>query len=280
MAADTTDPQNDTDAKAVDNERNDIVLRTDGLSKKFGEFVAVGNIDMAVERGEFRSVIGPNGAGKTTLFNLISGAMTPTSGRIFLGGTDISHFSPDERVKRGLARSFQITTVFNGLTVRENVRLAAQSMALDDISRAELILADRNSIEHVNAVCDDVLGRINLTDQATTQASDLAYGDRRRLEIGLVLATNPEVVLLDEPTAGMSTEEMITIVELIKEVLADKTLILVEHDVELVMDISNKITVLHQGKVLANGTPEEISDDNEVQQAYLGGGNHHGGENI
>jgi branched-chain amino acid transport system ATP-binding protein len=259
----------ETAAEARTNEKS--FLRTAGLTKKFGELVAVEAVDLNIERGEFRSVIGPNGAGKTTLFNLISGALTPTEGRIYVAGEDVTGLDPYERVGYGLARSFQLTTVFDGLTVRENVRLAAQSMALGDMNERALMFADKNGFDDINDRTDDALARIGLADAADERASTLAYGDRRRLEIGLVLATDPEVVLLDEPTAGMSSDETSATIALIEKVLAEKTLVLVEHDVELVMEISDRITVLHQGRVLAEGPPEAISADDDVQEAYLGG---------
>jgi branched-chain amino acid transport system ATP-binding protein len=249
----------------------DSILRTEGLTKKFGELVAVDDVDLSVAPGEFRSIIGPNGAGKTTLFNLITGTLRASAGSITLQGEDVTALSPAQRVTKGLGRSFQITTLFNGLTVRENVRLAAQSMALEEMSIRERWLADKGSFDDVNAETMNVLEQIGLADRADTNASDLAYGDRRRLEIGLVLATDPAVVLLDEPTAGMSNDQTEATIDLIEEVLADRTLLLVEHDVDLVMRISDRISVLHQGSVIADGSPEEISADEGVQEAYLGG---------
>ncbi|MFB6090789.1 MAG: ABC transporter ATP-binding protein [Halobellus sp.] len=248
-----------------------MLLRTDGLTKRFGEFTAVDDVDLAVERGEFRSVIGPNGAGKTTLFNLISGAMTPTAGSITLGGRDLTDLAPAERVAAGLARSFQLTTVFDGLPVRENVRLAAQAAAYDGLSRAQQLFSDPSRFDDVNRRTAAVLDDLGLTDVAETRASDLSYGDRRRLEVGLVLATDPEVVLLDEPTAGMGSDETDETIELIREVLADRTVVLVEHNVDLVLRVSDRITTLGNGRVIATGTPEEIASDPDVQEAYLGG---------
>ena len=251
--------------------RSDHVLRTENLTKRFGELVAVDGVDLAVERGEFRSIIGPNGAGKTTTFNLISGAMRPSEGRVFFDGTDVTAMPVHERVRRGMARSFQISNVFGGLTVRENVRLAAQSVFDGGFRAHESLFRPTGRFEEVNAVADDVLRRIDLDAQADLTARTLAYGDRRRLEIGLVLATDPELVLLDEPTAGMSREETRDTIALIEDVLAEKALILVEHDIELVMNVSDRITVLHYGSVLAEGTPGEIAGDERVQEAYLGG---------
>jgi branched-chain amino acid transport system ATP-binding protein len=218
---------------------------------------------MTVDRGEFRSVIGPNGAGKTTLFNLISGAMPVTEGEIYFDGEAITGLAPPERIAREIGRSFQISNIFGGLTVRENVRLAAQAEYRDSYSLLESLFKTTNRYEKINETTDRILEQIELADVADQEADALAYGDRRRLEIGVVLATNPDLVLFDEPTAGMSVEETQD-TELIEEVLVDHTLLLIEHDIELVMELSDRITVLHRGEILAEGTPEEITDDRDV----------------
>ena len=250
---------------------SDAVLATEALTKRFGELTAVDGVDLRVERGEFRSVIGPNGAGKTTLFDLITGAQRPTGGSVRFDGEDVTALAPHERVRRGLGRSFQITTVFSGLTVRENVRLAAQSVHDASISRVDRFLRPKDSFEAIAADTTATLERVGLADRAEERAGALAYGDRRRLEIGLVLATDPAVVLLDEPTAGMSAEETAATMQLIDEVLADRTLVLIEHDVDLVLEVSDRITVLDRGRVLTTGSPEAVADDEDVQRAYLGG---------
>ncbi|MBB6645585.1 ABC transporter ATP-binding protein [Halobellus ruber] len=252
-------------------DRGGPILRTTGLTKRFGEFTAVDGVDLAVDRGEFRSIIGPNGAGKTTLFNLISGAMTPTEGTITLSGRDITALSPAERVAANLARSFQLTTVFNGLSVRENVRLAAQAERFETLSTARRLFADSGELEGVDRRTDAVLDELGLRSVADARASDLSYGDRRRLEVGLVLATDPDVVLLDEPTAGMSGDETDATIELFEDVLADRTVLLVEHNVDLVMRVSDRITTLNGGREVATGTPAEIAADDRVREAYLGG---------
>ncbi|MEF8757067.1 MAG: ABC transporter ATP-binding protein [Halobacteriales archaeon] len=249
----------------------DPVLRTHDLTKRFGEMAAVDHVDIAVEQGEFRSVIGPNGAGKTTLFNLITGALPISEGTVEFRGEDITALSPHERVRRGLGRSFQITNVFDGLTVRENVRLAAQSLFGDDISGRQAMFADKDGFEDVNRHTEQILERVGLADRAGEVAETLAYGDQRRLEIGIVLAYDPELVMLDEPTAGMSSEESRATIDLIEDVLAEKSLMLIEHDIDLVMSVSDRITVLTRGQELATGTPEEISTDEDVREAYLGG---------
>jgi branched-chain amino acid transport system ATP-binding protein len=260
-----------TDTVIEDAERDGAILRTTGLTKRFGEFTAVDRVDLAIDRGEFRSIIGPNGAGKTTLFNLISGAMMPTEGTITLAGRDITALSPAERVAANLARSFQLTTVFNGLSVRENLRLAAQAGQFEELSAARRLLADPDGLTRVNDRTGAVLDELGLRSVAEAQASDLSYGDRRRLEVGLVLATDPEVVLLDEPTAGMSGEETEATIDLFEDVLAERTVVLVEHNVDLVMRVSDRVTTLNAGRVVATGTPDEIADDDRVQEAYLGG---------
>jgi len=257
-----------TEAATVD--RGDPVLETRGLTRRFGELVAVDDVNLSIPQGEFRSVIGPNGAGKTTLFNLVTGALAPSEGQVLVRGEDVTDLAAHERVRRGLGRSFQITNVFGGLTVRENVRLAAQAVHGESLSPVDRLFRSKDGFPAVNELTDDVLDRIGLSEVAAQPARALAYGDRRRLEIGLVLATDPEVVLLDEPTAGMSPEETDATMALIDDVLADRTLVLIEHDVDLVLDVSDRITVLHRGQELTTGTPEAVADHEDVRRAYLG----------
>ncbi|MFU8869890.1 ABC transporter ATP-binding protein [Natronococcus sp.] len=249
----------------------ETILELDGLTKTFGAFAAIDDVSMTVERGEFRSVIGPNGAGKTTLFNLISGALPVSEGAVYFDGENITSLSPPERVGRGIGRSFQISNVFGGLSVRENVRLAVQADRRSEYNLIESLFKPTGRYGDINAETDRVLERIDLVHVAEEGADALAYGDRRRLEIGVVLATDPDLVLFDEPTAGMSVEETRETIDLIEEVLVDQTLLLIEHDIELVMELSDRITVLNRGEILAEGTPEEIADNSDVQDAYLGG---------
>ncbi|NLV11758.1 ABC transporter ATP-binding protein [Haloarcula argentinensis] len=249
----------------------ETVLETDGLTKRFGKLTAVDDVSLSVADGEFRSVIGPNGAGKTTTFNLITGALSPSEGVVRFKGEDITNVAPHERVGRGLGRSFQITNVFGGLTVRENVRLAAQSVYSDEINPGEALFRDKNGFDEIAEQTRTVLEQIGLQDRADEHAEALAYGDQRRLELGLVLATDPDLVMLDEPTAGMSSEETQATMNLIDEVLSDRSLMLIEHDIDLVMRVSDRITVLTRGEELASGTPEEIANNEDVRDAYLGG---------
>jgi branched-chain amino acid transport system ATP-binding protein len=246
-------------------------LETHGLTKRFDELVAVDRVDLAVEAGEFRSVIGPNGAGKTTLFNTITGALRASEGEVVFDGEDVTDLPSYERVRRGIGRSFQITNVFSGLTALENVRLAAQSIPSREMNQGAQLFRNKSAFEDVTARATRVLEDVGLAEHAETRASTLAYGDQRRLEIGLVLATDPEVVLLDEPTAGMGVEETASTMELVDDVLADQTLLLIEHDIDLVMDVSDRITVLNRGNVVTTGTPEAVANNEEVQAAYLGG---------
>jgi branched-chain amino acid transport system ATP-binding protein len=249
----------------------DPVLATEGLTRRFGELVAVDDVDLAVGRGEFRSVIGPNGAGKTTLFNLISGALAPSEGRVLFDGDDVTALAPHERVRRGIGRSFQITNVFGGLSVRENVRIAARSTVETELSAWDRYLRPTDEFAEVNERADAVLDRVGLAGRGEERAGALAYGDRRRLELGLVLATDPQVVLLDEPTAGMSREVTRSTIDLIDDALADRTLLLIEHDIDLVMEVSDRITVLDRGAELITGSPEAVAADPDVRAAYLGG---------
>jgi branched-chain amino acid transport system ATP-binding protein len=267
MSTDTTPEATDTTEASTDS----AVLETDALTKEFGRLVAVDSVSLEIERGEFRSIIGPNGAGKTTLFNCITGALTPTSGRVHFDGQDVTGLTPHERVRRGIGRSFQITNVFSGLTVRENVRLAAQSVQEETVAPMDQLFRDADDFPDTNDRTNAVLEQIGLDGRGEERAATLAYGDRRRLEIGLVLATDPELVLLDEPTAGMSGEETDSTMALIDDVLADRTIVLIEHDVDLVMDVSDRVTVLNRGAELITDTPAAVAENDDVQDAYLGG---------
>lgn len=267
----SADLQDDTETTGESSGAENPILRAENLVKTFGNFAAIDDVSIQIEPGEFRSVIGPNGAGKTTLFNLISGAMDVTEGSVYFDGEDITNLPPQERIRRGMGRSFQISNIFTGLSVRENVRLAAQANHRDSYNFLESLFKPTEKYDAMNEETDRILEQIGLADVAEEEAAALPYGDKRRLEIGTVLATKPDLVLFDEPTAGMSPEETQETIDLIQDVLVDQTLVLVEHDIELVMSLSDTITVLHQGEVLAEGTPEEIADNQDVQDAYIGG---------
>jgi len=244
-----------------------VALRTEHLTRSFAGFKAVNDVSLEIPLGGVRTIIGPNGAGKTTFFNLLSGLLPPSEGRIFYGDTEITHFKPYQRARLGIARSFQITNIFAKLSVFENVRLAVQS--LQD-GKANFFVPPRDAGD-VEARCNEILDDIGLRAAAAANAENLSHGDQRRLEIGLVLARDPKVLLLDEPLAGMSPTETHATVELIQRIAPGRTIVLVEHDIDVIMSISDTITVMQTGGILAIGTPAEIRNNDAVQRAYLGG---------
>src|SRR6266571_9374203 len=242
-----------------------ILLETRELTRAFGSLIAVKQVSIGVRPGELRSIIGPNGAGKTTCFRLISGEMAPSSGRIWFDGRDITGLPQHQVARLGVAKSYQITNVFPHLTVLENVRVAVQGHA-----RAYDFWSKASDLRDVRRRAESLLERIGLGRKAGRLAAHLSHGEKRHLEIGIALATDPALLLLDEPTAGMSPEETDETVALIRDLAAGRTVVLVEHKMKVVMRISDRITVLHQGQVLAEGTPEEIRGNERVQQTYLG----------
>jgi len=244
------------------------ILETNDLTKKFGDLVAVDEVSLSVEAGTIHSVIGPNGAGKSTLFNTITGLYEPWSGTVSFAGEDTTGMQPHEIARRGVARSFQTSDVFQGLTVAENVRIAAQSVdpQRDSMLRRASSLTDTS--DRSQAVLEDV----GLGIYADEPARRLSHGNRRKLELAITAVNNPEVLLLDEPTAGMGREDSVDTIETIRGLAADRdiTIVMIEHDIEIVMDISDVVTVLQEGRIIAEGPPEDISDNDRVQRAYLG----------
>jgi branched-chain amino acid transport system ATP-binding protein len=244
------------------------LLKVEKLTKAFGSLIAVSDVSMTVEPGELRAVIGPNGAGKTTFFNMISGFLTQTSGTITFENEDISALLPARRVWKGIARTFQITEVFPELTARENLRIAVevasgyrvrfwQTKEADDVVKARVV---------------ELLGMGGLTDKADRLVGEMSHGDQRATEIMMALALNPRLLLLDEPTAGMGDQETYDITQLIRKLHRDQklTIVLIEHDMRVVFHLADKIMVLAEGKMLAEGTPKEIAASEVVQAAYLG----------
>jgi branched-chain amino acid transport system ATP-binding protein len=244
---------------------DDALLRTEQLTRAFGSLLAVDRVNITVRRGELRSIIGPNGAGKTTFFRLISGEMRPSSGRIWFDGRDITGLPQHHVARLGVAKSYQITNVFPHLTVLENVRVAVQGHA-----RAYDFWSKASHLRDVRRRAEMLLERIGLGRKGGQLAAHLSHGEKRHLEIGIALASDPALLLLDEPTAGMSPEETDETMRLIRELAAGRTVILVEHKMKVVMRISDHVTVLHQGQVLAEGSPDEIRANTLVQQTYLG----------
>jgi branched-chain amino acid transport system ATP-binding protein len=244
-------------------------LTIENLTKSFGALLAVNGVNLSVAKGESRAIIGPNGAGKTTLFNLISGTLKPTAGQILFKGEDIATLPPYEICKRGVVRTFQITHIFPDLSVLENVRLAVQFKQ----GGSTRILGGGNILRQTRRRGEEVLASLGLSDVSHHTAAQLSHGDQRLLELGMAIAQDPEVLLLDEPTAGLSAEETHKAVELINIVSKKRetATILVEHDMDVVFDIADQITVLNFGQIIAEGSKEEIQDNEEVQLAYLGG---------
>lgn len=245
------------------------LLRTDGLTKKFGGLVAVDAVDFSLEEGELHCIIGPNGAGKTTFFNLITGGLEPTEGSVYLGDEDIVGKSPIEILDHGLARSFQISQLFNGLTVMENIRLGLLGTQVDR-SPFWYAFSNLEKDEELKERAYRIAERVNLGEEADMEVDTLAHGKKRNLEIGVALSTGAEVLLLDEPAAGLTTSETENLMDLITNLGQERTILLVEHDMDLVMKLAEKITVLHNGAVLAQGSPQDIRNDETVKEVYLG----------
>ncbi|WP_440988674.1 ABC transporter ATP-binding protein [Haloarchaeobius baliensis] len=247
----------------------DAVLATDDLRRSFGEITAVDHVTLGVERGELRAIIGPNGAGKTTLFNTIMGTLPPTAGGVYLDGEDITDRAEHERPHLGLARSFQSNELFEDQTVLENVRVVVQTTERGAFSFD--LFRDHRSVGKERA--NELLDTVGLDAAPSTLAKNLSHGDQRRLGIAMALATDPEVLLLDEPTSGMSpgaTEATANLIEEIRDELG-LTVVLIEHDMDVVLSISDRISVLNRGSLIATGPPEEIQANDAVQDAYLGG---------
>ncbi|MEJ2735207.1 MAG: ABC transporter substrate-binding protein [Anaerolineae bacterium] len=247
----------------------DFIIETNRLRKEFGALVAVANVSVKVRPNTIHSIIGPNGAGKTTFFNLLSGTLEPTGGQVYYKSRDITHMPLHRTAHLGIGRSFQITNIFPDLTVLENIRLACQALGRGNFQMFRSHRAFREYEEKAWAV----IRQVGLESQALHLARTLPHGGQRKLELGIILASDPELLLLDEPTAGMAAEQVPELMELIRSVheSGNKTIMLVEHNMNVVMSISDAITVMHQGQVLAEGTPAEIAANEVVQSAYLGG---------
>ena len=245
---------------------NAPAVHTDGLAKSFGGLRAVVNVTLSIPAGERRILIGPNGAGKTTLFHCIAGTQQPTAGRVLLFGADISDLAEHQRTALGMSRTFQISNICTDLTVRENLLLAAfgndhRKWVLHRSAGAFRDLADR---------VESSLQRIGLAVRADEQVKFLSYGERRQLELALALNSNPKVLLLDEPCAGLSPSERQSVSRLIAELPRDITLIMIEHDIDIALALADRVTVLHRGEVILDGTPEQVQKNEQVRDVYFG----------
>ncbi|HEU5463315.1 MAG TPA: ABC transporter ATP-binding protein [Candidatus Binatia bacterium] len=242
------------------------LLRVVGLSKNFSGLAAVDAVSLELDRGEVHAIIGPNGAGKTTLLNLVSGDLESGAGSILFRGHDISHLPSEKRSRLGIGRTYQKTNIFPPFTVFENCRLAAQSQ----MPRTLDWLHNALDYTGVNQQAERALATVGLSDRAMDVAAVLSHGEQRQLEIGMCLAAGPELLLLDEPLAGMGAEESIRMIELLGRLATNHAILLVEHDMDAVFQLARRLTVMANGKVLATGTPAEIRSNREVQTAYLG----------
>jgi branched-chain amino acid transport system ATP-binding protein len=245
------------------------LLECRGLVRRFGALVAVDDIDLAVEPGEIRAVIGPNGAGKSTVFNLITSVLKPSAGQVIFAGEDITGMPVHEVAQKGIARTFQLCHIFPALTVRENVRIAAQARD----GRRWQFLGGGRVLNRSAAAADEAIARMRLTRMADATAAMLSHGDQRLLEIAMAIAQKPRLLMLDEPTQGLSIEETGRAVQILKDMLTegDLSVLLVEHDMEVVFKLADNITVLHRGRVIADGSPAAVRASAQVRSAYLGG---------
>jgi branched-chain amino acid transport system ATP-binding protein len=244
----------------------DDILVTEGLTKSFGDFRAVSEVSLRIARGTIHALIGPNGAGKTTCFNMLTKFIAPSAGRIVFNGRDITEMRPADVARLGLVRSFQISAVFPHLTALENVRIALMRSRGDcfDFWRS------RSALEPLNVRAHDLLDSVGLASFAHARAGEISYGRKRALELATTLAVEPEMMLLDEPMAGMGHEDIERIAALIRRVSANRTILMVEHNLQVVANLSHRITVLTRGRVLAEGDYRTVSENEEVRQAYMG----------
>ncbi|UHL66080.1 ABC transporter ATP-binding protein [Paralcaligenes sp. KSB-10] len=245
---------------------SEYILETQHLAKEFRGFVAVSDVNLRVQRGNIHALIGPNGAGKTTCFNLLTKFLTPTAGKIFFSGKEITHDKPAQIARQGIIRSFQISAVFPQLTVLENVRIGLQRST----GQSYHFWRSGASLAHLNEAAYGLLEQVDLVEFAQVHTINLPYGRKRALEIATTLAMEPELMLLDEPTQGMGHEDVNRVTQLIKKVSAGRTILMVEHNMNVVSQIADKITVLARGAVLAEGNYAQVSRNADVMQAYMG----------
>jgi branched-chain amino acid transport system ATP-binding protein len=240
------------------------ILATELLSVRFGGLAALSQVNLAVTQGDIHAIIGPNGAGKSTLFNCLTGVLRPTSGHIIFNGDDITGLPSNMISQKGIARSYQITNILPNASALENVRIAAQSRR-----HSWNMISHHSAFADINKKAESALHSVGLLGKAEELAANLSHGEQRNLEIGIALATEPKLLCLDEPTAGMSAAETTETMELVHRIAENLTILIVEHDMEVVMELADRITVLHYGAILAEGTPEEIQQNPKVLEVYL-----------
>ena len=240
------------------------ILKTELLSIRFGGLTALSDVNFELAPGEIRAIIGPNGAGKSTFFNCLTGVLRPSSGRIMFNGAEITGLPPNAISQKGIARSYQITNILPNATALENVRVAAQSRR-----HGWNMLRHHDAFIDITEKAEIALDAVGLLGKAKELASNLSHGEQRNLEIGIALATEPQLLCLDEPTAGMSAAETNDTMALVRRIAEGLTILIVEHDMEVVMELADRITVLHYGQILAEGTPEEIQENPKVLEVYL-----------
>ena len=251
-------------APGAGDDRSGPLLRTEDLTVQFGGLTALSHVNFAVGRDEIRAIIGPNGAGKSTFFNCLTGVLRPSAGRIIFDGEDVSGLSADRLSQKGIARSYQITNILPNATTLENVRIAAQSRR-----HGWNLVRHHRAFRDILEKAEAVLHSVGLAAKADEQAANLSHGEQRNLEIGIALATEPRLLCLDEPTAGMSAAETHETMELVRRIAKNLTILIVEHDMQVVMELASHITVLHYGEILAEGTPAEIQNNPRVLEVYL-----------
>jgi branched-chain amino acid transport system ATP-binding protein len=244
------------------------LLRTENLTKKFGELVAVNDVTLSIEEKGIMAIIGPNGAGKTTYFNLLTGYLTPTTGKIFLGDEEITNQPPSLIVHKGLARSFQIPAYFPEYTVFENIHTGV----LNHLGYAFNFFKNAGELQDVNDQTDALIERLGLEDKRNLKSKYLSHGDKKILDIAMSLTLEPEIMLLDEPTSGVSGSDRMAVIKFIEKLAENVKVVIVEHDMDIVFGISDRIVVMYQGTILADGTLDEVRHNKDVQRAYLGGG--------
>lgn len=253
----------------VDSSKQDVILETRGVTKRFESFTAVADVNWHLKAGEAAGIIGPNGAGKTTLFNLLTGMFPPSAGSVRFRGDDVTRCSAHERVTRGLVRTFQLVSVFDQITVRENLVLAIIRFGKDYAQKRRFFFKRCDSRDIIE-MCDEALRLVGLEGKATRPALQLSYGDKRKLEIALALSLRPVILLLDEPFAGLSDGEIAEVLALIQRVKPNLSLVIIEHKISRIVDLVTRLSVMHEGRLIADGEPREVLSDAIVRQVYWG----------